>query len=280
MPRRAELEKYSLESVDRMAAVLKAVAQAAEQPLDRIALQADLNESTALRYLLSLTKHGLIDRDDSTGLFRLGLELFRLGTQAIEDRDVVAVADPVMRELQARFGESVNLAERQRDQVVLIRVLESRDSIFKGGRAGGTDPWHATSLGKAVLGALPREECEAILGQIALPRFTPNTKTTLAELERDLQGSRLQGYAVDDEEVVEGLRCVGVSIRNHQGQARYGLSVSGPKSRMPYARIQEIGAALVETAGELSRRLGAGAQQRSSDAPGVRRKPLAHPLSA
>jgi IclR family acetate operon transcriptional repressor len=206
----------------------------------------------------------------------LGLELFRLGTQAIEDRDVVAVADPVMRELQARFGESVNLAERQRDQVVLIRVLESRDSIFKGGRAGGTDPWHATSLGKAVLGALPREECEAILGQIALPRFTPNTKTTLAELERDLQGSRLQGYAVDDEEVVEGLRCVGVSIRNHQGQARYGLSVSGPKSRMPYARIQEIGAALVETAGELSRQLGAGGQQRSNDAPGAGWKPLAH----
>lgn len=275
MPRRAELEKYSLESVDRMAAVLRAVAEAAEQPLDRIALQADLNESTALRYLLSLTKHGLIDRDDTTGLFRLGLELFRLGTQAIEARDVVALADPVMRELQARFGESINLAERQRDQVVLIRVLESRDSIFKGGRAGGTDPWHATSLGKALLGALPREDCEAILSQLALSRFTPNTKTTLAELEHDLQGSRQQGYAVDDEEVVEGLRCVGVPIRNHQGQARYGLSVSGPKSRMPYARIQEIGAALVETAGELSRQLGAGPPQRSSDAPEAMRTPLA-----
>jgi IclR family acetate operon transcriptional repressor len=280
MPKRAELEKYSLESVDRMAAVLKAVAEAAEQPLDRIALRADLNESTALRYLLSLTKHGLIDRDDSTGLFRLGLELFRLGTQAIEDRDVVAVADPVMRELQARFGESINLAERQRDQVVLIRVLESRDSIFKGGRAGGTDPWHATSLGKALLGALPRADCEAILGQIALPRFTPNTKTTLAELERDLQGSRQQGYAVDDEEVVEGLRCVGVPIQNYQGQARYGLSVSGPKSRMTYARLQEIGSTLVEVAKDLSLQLGAGSKALNSEAPTPGRKTLAHSGSA
>jgi IclR family acetate operon transcriptional repressor len=279
MAKRAKLEKYNLESVDRMAAVLQAVAAAAEQPLDRIAQTADLNESTALRYLLSLTKHGFVDRDEETGLFRLGLELFRLGTQAIESRDVVALVDPVMKSLQARFGESVNLAERQRDQIVLIRVLESRDSIFKGGRAGGTDPWHATSLGKALLAALPSDDCEAIVSQLNLHRYTPNTKVTRAELEGDLQGGRRQGYAVDDEEVVEGLRCVGVPIRNHRGQAQYGLSVSGPKSRMTYARIQEIGSTLAVVAQDLSRQLGAEPESLGGGAREINGKALAEARS-
>jgi IclR family acetate operon transcriptional repressor len=279
MGRRAELEKYRLESIDRMAAVLQAAAEAAEQPLDRIAQNAALNESTALRYLLSLTKHGLVERDEETGLFRLGLELFRLGTRAIENRDIVALADPVMKELQTRFGESVNLAERQHNLVVLIRVLEGPDTVFKGGRAGGTDPWHATSLGKALLGALPPTECEVVLGGANLPRYTPNTKVTLSELAQDLESSRQNGYAVDDEEVVEGLRCVGAAIRDHGGQARYGLSVSGPKSRMTSARMQEIGAALMDVAENLSRELGAKPSTGKSDALGSGQKRLARPLS-
>jgi len=56
--------------------------------------------------------------------------------------------------------------------------------------------------------------------------------------------------------VVEGLRCVGVAIRGPKGQVQYGLSLSGPKSRMTYARIQEIGAVLIATAADLSRDLG------------------------
>lgn len=256
MARRAEMERYSLDSVDRMATVLRAVAEAAEQPLDRIARQAGLNDSTALRYLLSLTKHGLVDRNDETGLFRLGLELFRLGTQALESRDIVAAADPEMAALRQRFGEGVNLATRQQGQVVLIRVLESRESIFKGGRAGDTDPWHATSLGKAILAALPPSEARDILGEAALPRYTPNTKVAPAEVERELHVTRQHGYSMDDEEVVEGLRCVGVAILDHHGHARHGLSVSGPKSRMTYARMQEIGEVLVGVAADLSRQLG------------------------
>ncbi len=256
MARRAELAKYALESVDRMAAVLLALEIAPEQSLDQVARQTGLNESTALRYLLSLSKHGLVDRNDDTGLFRLGLGLFRLGTLAIESRDIFAAADPVMDGLQKKFGESVNLAIHQQNQVVLIRVLGRPDSMRKEGKAGETDPWHATSLGKAILAALPEDEASDLLHDVRLHRYTPNTKVTRDDLDRDLQGVRQQGYSVDDEEVVEGLRCVGVAVRDHHGRVQYGLSLSGPKSRMPYSRIQEIGATLKQSAADLSSRLG------------------------
>ena len=154
MVRRAEQSNYSLESIDRMALILTALEQAPEQSLDRIARHAGLNESTALRYLLSLTKHDLVERNETTGRFRLGLSLFRLGTRSIEYRDIVTLSLPVMERLLAQFGESVNLATRQQGQVMLLRVLESATPTRKGAKAGETDAWHATSLGKALLAAM------------------------------------------------------------------------------------------------------------------------------
>ena len=127
-------------------------------------------------------------------------------------------------------------------------------------RAGETDPWHATSLGKAVLAAVPEAKMREILGGLTLQRYTPNTKTEMADLERELNSTRLNGYSVDDEELVEGLRCVGVAVRGHKGRVDYALRLSGPKSRMTYSRIQEIGAVLVDAAAELSAKLGVSAR--------------------
>ncbi len=255
--RRADQANYSLESVDRMAAILKALEAAPEQSLDQVARAAGLNESTALRYLLSLGKHDLVERDEATGRFRLGLSLFRLGARSIAFRDIVTVSLPVMERLLAQFGEAVNLATRQQGQVVLLKVLESAVPTRKGSKAGETDAWHATSLGKALMAAMSAEEVAEIVGDDPLAGFTPNTILLQQDLARDLEGARLRGYAIDDEESVEGLRCVGAAIRDHDGIPRYALSVSGPKSRMPYSRTDEIGLAVAEAAEELSKALGA-----------------------
>lgn len=255
MVRRAEQAKYSLESIDRMIAVLDALERADDQSLEQVARVTGLSEATALRYLMSLAKHDFVERNFRTGAFRLGLRLFRLGTLAIERRDIVGIAHPAMEELLETFGESVNLATRQSGSIVLISVLDSPNPVRKGSRVGEIDVWHATSLGKALLGAMPEAEAAEILAGIPLNRFTPNTLTTLNALQRDLVAVRSRGYSIDDEEAVEGLRCVGAAIRDHDGLATYGLSVSGPKSRMSYARIQEIGQALAQHAAQLSTQL-------------------------
>jgi IclR family acetate operon transcriptional repressor len=255
--RRAEQSKYSLESIDRMIAVLNALESAHDQSLDQVARAAGLSESTALRYLMSLAKHDFVERNAITGSFRLGLRLFRLGTLAVDRRDVVTLARPAMDALLKTFGESVNLATRQQGNIVLISVLDSPNPVRKGARVGETDSWHATSLGKALLAAMQPAEAEAMLGDMQLVGFTPNTMVTTDSLLRDLQAVRTRGYAIDDEESVEGLRCVGAAIRDHGGNPSYALSVSGPKSRMSYSKIQDVGAALAESSAQLSRQLGA-----------------------
>jgi DNA-binding IclR family transcriptional regulator len=255
--RRAEQQNYSLESIDRMALILTALARAPEQSLDQIARSSGLNESTALRYLLSLSKHELVERNETSGHFRLGLSLFRLGTRSISYRDIVTLSLPVMERLLAQFGESVNLATRQQEQVVLLKVLDGATSTRKGAKAGETDAWHATSLGKAMLSVLPADAVEPLVGQAPFQRFTPNTLVEHDSLLRDLASAQGRGYAIDDEESVEGLRCVGAPIHDHDGLARFAISVSGPKSRMTYQRTEEIGTALMHGAAEVSKGLGA-----------------------
>lgn len=260
--RRADHANYGLESVDRMALILQVLEHESERTLDQVARASGLNESTALRYLLSLGKHGLVERDDQSGRFRLGLSLFRLGTRAIASRDIVTMSAPAMERLLAEFGESVNLATRQLGQIVLLRVLDSATPVRKGAKAGETDPWHATSLGKALLAELAEADVLELIGTEPMLGYTPNTLLNHDDLLRDLVGIRQRGYAIDDEESVEGLRCVGAAIRDHDGLSRYALSVSGPKSRMSYQRAEEIGRAVMREASEVSRALGAAPELR------------------
>ncbi len=239
-----------------MIAVLDALEQAHDQSLEQVARGAGLSESTALRYLMSLSKHDFVERNVRTGTFRLGLRLFRLGTLAVDRRDVVGIARPAMELMLKSFGESVNLATRQQGTIVLISVLDSPNPVRKGSRAGETDAWHSTGLGKALLAAMPEAEARDILDGIRLTRFTPNTLASPEQLWKDIESTRARGYAIDDEESNEGLRCVATAIRDHDGNATYAISVSGPKSRMSYSRIQEIGHALSERAAEVSNHLG------------------------
>src|SRR5690606_23659068 len=125
------------------------------------------------RYLSSLAKHELVERDPQSGQYRLGLNLFRLGSRALRQRDIGLVAGPLMDRLCETFGETVNLAARQRNQVMVIRIAESANSLRKGSRPGEVDSWHATALGKAFLAALPEAAATDILGSITLTDYTP-----------------------------------------------------------------------------------------------------------
>ncbi|WP_163541966.1 IclR family transcriptional regulator [Occultella kanbiaonis] len=256
MARRADPERYNLESVARTASVLYALETESGRALDQVAADTGLSDSTALRYLSSLITQGLVERDPATGTYALGLTLFRLGASAVQQRNVGRIAAPYFQRLLEDLQESVNLAARRADQVLVLEVHQSARSLRKGVTAGGIDSWHATSLGKAILAALPGAEVAHLVGEAPFPEFTPNTLTDLDALVRDLAGTRARGFAIDDEETEEGLRCVGVAIRDHTGAPVYAVSVSGPKSRMSFPRLSAIGDRLVDDVESISQGLG------------------------
>jgi len=121
---------------------------------------------------------------------------------------------------------------------------------------GTRNPLYNTSMGKAILAFLLPEKRDALLDRIALTRCTPNTITNREELIEHLQMVRERGYAIDDMENEEGIRCLGAPILDYSGEVIGALSVSGPAHRLPDARIADLAEPVMQTARTISSKLG------------------------
>jgi IclR family acetate operon transcriptional repressor len=107
-----------------------------------------------------------------------------------------------------------------------------------------------------MLAELPDAEVGKIVRRWGLKPVTANTITTASALKAELKAVRSRGYAIDDEEKEEGLRCIGAAVRSHSGKQAAAMSVSGPAFRMTEERVPKIGRALMEAAGKFSAELG------------------------
>jgi IclR family acetate operon transcriptional repressor len=103
-----------------------------------------------------------------------------------------------------------------------------------------------------MLACLSEAEVDAILRQHGMRRFTARTLVTPAELKEELQATRKRGYAVDDEEHEEGVRCVAAAVRDYSGRPIAAMSVSAPSFRLPVEKVAGVAAFVVETAQALS----------------------------
>ena len=244
----------SLESVDRVVRVLRAFEPKRSFTLAEIARRTDLNEATALRYLGSLVAHGVVERTESNQ-YRPGWELFRLGQLALTNRVPREAVLPVMEELRDRFHESVNLATREGDDLVIVEVLPSTRTVKQLNEVGQHDPWHASALGKAMLAAMSAEERGALLDRAGCPKLTKNTIVDRKKLDDELEATRERGYAIDAGEVEEDLTCVAASISDSNGVPFYGLSVSFLTHRLEPDTIKPAGAAVNKAANDVRERL-------------------------
>jgi IclR family acetate operon transcriptional repressor len=245
---------YRIESVDRAISILEAFPD--DRPLTQaeISRAVSLSEATTLRYLSTLAARGLIERLPS-GRYCLGLPLFQLGERAL-GADARQAALPTMQRLAAEAGETVNFAVRNRERLVLIEAVESTRSIRRGASIGDDDWWHASALGKAILSELPESEAREIAKTTGWPQLTANSHPDWRKLRDDLVRVRERGYAIDDEEGEDGLRCIGAAVHSRQERARYALSVSGPASRLAEESLARLGEKVCEAAAEISARLG------------------------
>jgi IclR family transcriptional regulator, KDG regulon repressor len=121
---------------------------------------------------------------------------------------------------------------------------------------GRRNPAHCTAVGKALIAYLPDEELEGLMRRRGLKAHTPKTITTPVLLRRELATIRERGYAIDDEEIEKGLRCIGAPVRDHSGRVVASLSVAGPAFRLTRARTSSVARLVAKAADALSAELG------------------------
>jgi DNA-binding IclR family transcriptional regulator len=199
--------------------------------LKRLALDSGLHPSTAHRILSAMAASGIVARGDA-GSYRLGIRLLELGNLVKERIGARETALPLMRELHARIGESVNLGVRQGDEIVYVeRTSSGRSSVRVVHLVGAQAPLHVTAVGKLYLAQDSAAEVRNYAKRTGLPGYTATSLTTLPALERELARVREEGVAYDNEEIELGLRCVAAPIRDDSGEVVAGLSVSAPAER-------------------------------------------------
>ena len=248
---------YKVQVLDRALAALTTLANSSSDcSLAELCPALGLHKSTAHRLMMVLEQHRLVVKHPETGRYRLGLRLYELGSRAIDGLDLRGRARPYLDRLQDRFGETVFFCVLDEGQVFYVEKVESQRSVRTACTVGSRAPAYCTAVGKAMLAELPEAEVNAIVRSSGLKAITANTITTAAELKTELKAVRARGYAIDDEEKEEGLRCIGAAVQAHSRKLVAAMSISGPAFRMTKERIPEVGQALLQAAGELSTELG------------------------
>ena len=123
-------------------------------------------------------------------------------------------------------------------------------------RVGSPRPAHCTAIGKILLAWLPDTERKAFLAQARLEPRTPKTITSVPQLEQELVKVRAQGYAIDDEEFTQGIRCIAGPVRNFSGRVAAALGISAPVWRVSLDRVAELTSVVMTTGAALSEQLG------------------------
>jgi IclR family acetate operon transcriptional repressor len=260
-------DRHSIQSVDRALLLLETIAEAGgETTLTDLATRTGLNISTCHHLLATLIQRGFATKVPGRRLYALGARILYLGHACLQV-DLPRRAQPYLENINRATGETVHLAALQGDNVVTLAVREARHAVrVETGKIGKVEAPHATSVGKAILAWLPEDEIRRILAA-GMKRYTDKTITELPALLESLRIVRRNGYALDREEYLPGVICVGACVYDRTGAAAGAISVTGIKPRHDDHRIAELGSIVRRHAERLSAALG-GAPNRALRATG------------
>jgi DNA-binding IclR family transcriptional regulator len=223
--------------------------------LSELARKLGQPKATVFRILYTLQELGYVQQDPGTEMYRLSERIGRF-THGDAREMIIGAARPLMGHLLSRFEQTVNLGMMEHDKVIYVEIKEGLRSIRMAATVNTYAPLHSTALGKSLLAFLDPHEAEAILKKGLLTRFTEKTITELPQMMSHLKQVRKQGFAVDNEEMEWGARCIAAPLRNAAGVPIAAISVSGSTSQVRGVQVKEIAQALVKGCREVSEQLG------------------------
>lgn len=252
--------KNPVQSAERIFGVLETLAETGAIGLMDLSARLELHKSTVHRLLLSLICMDYVKQEKESGKYMLTFKIVELSEKVLSKVDIVAMIHPLITELANDCRETVHFVQRRGaevyylDKVAPLYPLES--SIRMASQVGLSRPMYCSAVGKAILAELTKEEIEYIWNNSIIEKKTEHTITTLQELNQELEGIRLKGYAADNEENELGVRCIAVCIRNHQGIPNNAFSISAPAVRMTGERMEQLAEEILKTKSLIQKVLG------------------------
>lgn len=222
-------DRGGLEILDKADAVLRVLASRGEVSAAAISELVDEPTSSTYRLLTNLVALDFVEPGSRRGLFRLAVDVLRVGN-LVEDRlDVRDAAGPHLRQLLAQTGATSFLCIRADDRAVCVERFEGRDVRSLALALGQSLPLHHGAAPRAILSFLPPSERSALVDRLLATDPSPPSR---AEVEDMIGSTRARGYAISDGDVTPGIAALGAPIFNHRGEVAAALSISGLRAQV------------------------------------------------
>ncbi|ELY96267.1 MULTISPECIES: IclR family transcriptional regulator [Natrialba] len=223
--------KHPVRTTEKSLEIVATLNRLEKARVTTLADELAMGKSAVHNHLSTLEEHGYVIKDENTKTYRLSLKFLDIGGQIRSEIDVYKVAEPKVEELATESGELVHLVVEEDGMGVYLSRSKGERAVDLDTYVGCKHHMHSTAFGKAILAHLPRERVDEIVDQHGLPEVTPRTITSRDELVEELERTRDRGFAVDDEERLEGLRCIAAPIR-FDSDIIGAISISGPTARI------------------------------------------------
>jgi DNA-binding IclR family transcriptional regulator len=251
------LDGNAVRSVDRAAALLLALGESSgEAGVTELARRLGLHKSTASRLLATLEKRGLVEQDEESGKYRLGLIVIRLAERAEQTLDLRSIAMPELERLARATRETTGLGVLAGSDMLTVAQCDGPNLVAMADWTGRASPLHSVAAGKVLLAAMPEREILRLVRGGLCP-CTDRTITQLEPLLEDLARVRRRGYATAFGELDAALNAIAAPVHDARGNVVAALGIWGPAFRVTPRRVPELAQAAREAAAAVSVRLGA-----------------------
>jgi DNA-binding IclR family transcriptional regulator len=258
MKQKAIMEKgYTIPSLQRGIRIVEAILDK-DKGLSALELEEEFGipKTTIFRILHTLQNESWLEKHGERYL--AGHRLIQTGLQALSGMELRRVSIPFLDKLSKETGETAHLGIWAGKQVMVAEVCDGPKHIRIACRAGTLTPAYCSSLGKVLLaGVVGSENLKDFFKGEILEKRTPNTITDLDRLAAELETVATRGYAVDDREYYEDVRCVAAPVRNVFGNVVAALGITATTLTFKESMVADLAAKVAEVAKEVSLALGA-----------------------
>src|SRR5262245_23108176 len=227
-----------------------------ELSLTELAERSGLDKVTALRLLDGLVHERFLRRDEQRGLYSVGTRVLTVAAAYQGPLAVVEAAEEPLNELAQATGQTAELGVLGQGDVLVVGVAYPNRALRRNAVVGERFPFHSASLGKAIASLMDEGVVGGLLDRYGLAPVTPHTVTERGRFMADLRATRERGYALDEEETAEGMRCVGAAIRDPSGQPIGAVSVAGPAGEFSGEQLGRFARMVRDTADQIASRMG------------------------
>lgn len=218
----------ALQSLDRGIQALNILGKCDSISVTELAKELGVEKSTASRIMETLKQHDMVQMESSTRRYRLGFRVLHLGERFSRNLEIIDLARPYLMEVSRELGQSVHLCAYNRGMVYVIDQIVSSLPYTMSARVGMIEPIHSSSVGKCIMAYRPQNRMDEILEDYEMTSYTVHTITDKDVLRKEYDKIRVQGYAIDDQEMFLGVRCIALPVFDYHNNVRYAIGISGP----------------------------------------------------